>query len=62
MRDAYDIRLILANGYFKIYHHKLQIDIITSENYTEFKFDKIEARKIMQRLKLTKSRVILKLL
>lgn len=60
MRDKYDIKLIINNGFFSVFEEKLKIftfDKITSENYEDFKLQKNEIEKIKNKLKLTKSRV-----
>ncbi len=60
MRDGYDMKLILANGFFKAYEtqlHKWTDGGITAENYDDFTLSKGEIAKIVKTLKLTKSRV-----
>ena len=60
MRDSYDIKLLINNGFFSVFRKQLEDfadDVITSENYDEFKLTSSEIKKIKQKLKLTKSRV-----
>ena len=60
MRDAYDIKLLLSNGFFSVFKKQLEDfaeDAITSENYDKFKLTSSETKKIQEKLKLTKSRV-----
>jgi hypothetical protein len=64
MRDAYDIKLLLKNGFFSIFKEQLEDfsrDVISSDNYEEFKLTTGEIKKVQQKLKLTKSRVRIKL-
>ena len=60
MRDSYDIKLILNNGFFAVFKEQLDNfarDQITAENYEEFGINRVEVARIQKELKLTKSRV-----
>ena len=54
MRDVYDIRLILKEGYFSMFKKR---DTISMDTYEKYSLRKEEVKKIRQCLKLTKSRV-----
>jgi hypothetical protein len=60
MRDIYDLKLLLKSGFFSVFEDKLPHlgeDLITRDNYGDFRLSKSEVEQIQKRLKLTKSRV-----